>query len=153
MTRLKQTNTFLVEIIIVILFFSLSVAVTLQLFVSAHADSTLSSEKNIALMRAQSVCEQIREADPGAPESFEKKIEGCTLTEQNGSVGRYEVCFDKDWNIVNTQSAYYLMTIEINSTQEESGLLISAAVSVAKDKNGTAQMLTQLNTSRYLAQS
>lgn len=152
MTKLKQTNTFLVEIVIVILFFSLSVAVTLQLFVSAHANSTLSSEKNIALMRAQSVCEQIREAGPGAPESFEKKIEGCTLTEQNGSVGRYEVCFDKDWNIVNMQSAY-LMTIEINSTQEESGLLINAAVSVTKDKNGVAQMLTQLNTSHYLAQS
>jgi hypothetical protein len=51
---------FLMEFIIVILFFSLSVVVTLQMFVTAHQMDTESTQINGALLHAQNVAEQFK---------------------------------------------------------------------------------------------
>ncbi len=51
---------FLLELILVILFFSLSTAVTLRLFVAAHGKEQESSRISDALERAQDTAEQFR---------------------------------------------------------------------------------------------
>ncbi|MDR0936888.1 MAG: hypothetical protein LBM98_09425 [Oscillospiraceae bacterium] len=51
---------FLMEFIVVILSFSLSVTITLQLFVSAYQKGERSEEISVALLHAQNIAEQIK---------------------------------------------------------------------------------------------
>ena len=63
-TKTNKRNAFFVEIIIIILFFSLSVVISLELFVQGHLKSELSEQKNMALIRAQSAAERLEGWDP-----------------------------------------------------------------------------------------
>ena len=74
--RTKKRNAFFVEIIIVILFFSLSVVVSLELFVQGHMKSLLSEQKNMALIRAQSAAELVQGYDPSGYEPLSERLEG-----------------------------------------------------------------------------
>ena len=56
----NSAAVFLMELIIVILFFSLSIVVTLRLFMTAYTTDKKSSELNEALIQAQSTAEQFR---------------------------------------------------------------------------------------------
>jgi len=56
----SRTALFLMELIIALLFFSLSSAICLQFFVRAHILSKQTKELNNAVMISQSVCEVMR---------------------------------------------------------------------------------------------
>ncbi len=70
-----RANSFLIEMIIVLLFFSISISVTLGLFVEAHNNSISSREKNHAMILAQNVVEQVHSGDTSL--NF---IEGANIT-------------------------------------------------------------------------
>ena len=55
-----KTNSFLLEMILMILFFSVSAAVILQLFASSHNIQKQSSSKNEALLYAQTLAEEMK---------------------------------------------------------------------------------------------
>lgn len=56
----RGSMAFLMELIVVILFFSLSTAVTLRLFVAAHEKERESTRLSDAVERAQDTAEQFR---------------------------------------------------------------------------------------------
>lgn len=59
MKRLTRANTFLLEMIIVLLFFSLAAAVTLTFFSKAHRMASNSQELNYAVIAAQDFAESL----------------------------------------------------------------------------------------------
>ena len=58
-----KTNSFLLEMILMILFFSVSAAVILQLFASSHNIQKQSSSKNEALLYAQTLAEEFKASE------------------------------------------------------------------------------------------
>lgn len=60
MRQTRKSSLFLIELIIAILFFSLSSAVCVSLFSASHSMTEESENRNIALLEAQSVAEIYR---------------------------------------------------------------------------------------------
>lgn len=54
------TAVFLMELVLVILFFSLSTTVTLRMFMTAHQQEQQSAQLSTALLQAQDIAEQFR---------------------------------------------------------------------------------------------
>lgn len=97
----SKTSLFLMEIIIAIFFFSLSSAICLRLFVSAHTLSQHDSDLNNALLWSQSLSESFYGCNGNLlmiknlyPDSFLSDGE----TEGDGTI---IIFFDKDWNVVD----------------------------------------------------
>ncbi len=149
MAKLKQRNAFFLEFIVVILFFSLSAAVILQLFVSANNSSMLSYEKDMALIRAQSVCEEIRAAGLDFSERLET-MEGCRLQSGGETQGQYVIFYDKDWKATQAHSLYR-MTVDYCLQREKAGTMVTASVSISKQETEAPQELAQLNISHYVS--
>ncbi|MEG1702581.1 MAG: type II secretion system protein [Erysipelotrichaceae bacterium] len=88
----KQQHTspsiaYLVEIIIVILFFAISSAICIQVFVSAHHLSVDAINRNHALMNAQKVIEEAKHKN-----QIEEDIQ-----------------YDEDWERINTKGKYHIV--------------------------------------------
>ena len=66
MNRGENRNPALVELILVLLFFSLSALVLVQVFVKAHLTSEESRTQTLGLLKAQDVMDQWKE-DPEHP--------------------------------------------------------------------------------------
>lgn len=105
-----RVNTFLVEIIVVILFFSLSAAVTLQVFAATHTKGQQSVDLNKAVTLAQQLTEQYR-ADGD-------QNEWCTSPELEGKNTIYTLQYDKDWNPVQ-QTGKYLLEFTVSALSED----------------------------------
>lgn len=63
MNKTSKPNSMLIELVIVLLFFSLSAAVILQLFFAAHNASVRASVDSSALMMAEDVAERFSVSD------------------------------------------------------------------------------------------
>lgn len=129
-----KTNTLLMELIIVILFFSLSAVITLQLFVTAHEQSTLSHDKTMALLRAQNVAEELRADESSVLTGFSELEED-----------RYMICYNEDWEPSGETGAYE-MSVQVERKPSEYGTMMELDVRVNKG----GQELCSLQTSRYL---
>ena len=129
-----KTNTLLMELIIVILFFSLSAVITLQLFVTAHEQSTLSHDKTMALLKAQNVVEEIQ-----ADES--DTLSGFIELEED----RYIICYNEDWE-PSGETGSYELSVQVGRKPSEYGTMMELDVRVHKDD----KELCGLQTSRYL---
>lgn len=68
--RRSKPNALLIELVIVLLFFSLSVAVILQLFVAAHEKSVRGSVDSQATMMAEDVADRFYASDLKAADFF-----------------------------------------------------------------------------------
>lgn len=118
MNRFKKSKTslFLMELIITIMFFSVSAAVCMQLFVKTHLLGKKTMELNHAVAEAQCFAEIMRGTDgsleqivsqyPDAVsdgESFFKVYYDSDFAKCDYSVAEYEadVTLDPDWNIQN----------------------------------------------------
>lgn len=102
----SKSNLFLMELIILILFFSIASAICVRLFVSAHLDSLESAALNRAVLAAQSAVEVYKNADdPG--EAFSAQLNAAA--EGGGFVVRY----DAEWQPLpeGKQPAYLLKII------------------------------------------
>ena len=105
-----KTNSFLLEMILMILFFSVSAAVILQLFASSHNIQKQSSSKNEALLYAQTLAGQNLLA---------------RTSEQTEE--RY---LDENWQETGKDNAVYTAQITLSSQSTAAGQLFSATVSV-----------------------
>lgn len=113
-TRRASTkrNAFLVEIVIVILFFSISVSVILQLFVAAHQKSQQSRDTNVAMIKAQEIAEGFQGLDSleltqvqGLP-----YIQDVRQVERGAVTGR--VLLDENWQPTE-ETGRYLIELQI----------------------------------------
>lgn len=150
MKQVSKTNPFFVEIILVILFFSVSVAVTLQLFVAAHGKAQQSKELNAAVMKAQTVAESLSGVTDS--EQLSLLLPGSVKTNGENGVVRYILSYDKDWN-ETTQPASYQMQILLKQAQEKSGTNLQAEITVGKiiEKDKAQKNIYSLTTEHYVA--
>ncbi|MCR4902475.1 MAG: hypothetical protein K6A23_06430 [Butyrivibrio sp.] len=110
------------EIIIVILFFSISSAVCIQLFTKAHLLSESSVNLDQATMHAQSVAELFWgcSGDIEAMSIYDNLDSIIISNDENIDVHRMLILFDKDWNIIDTptnddarETACYMIIADI----------------------------------------
>lgn len=121
---------FLVELLMVILFFSLSAAVTLRLFVSAYQQETASLHLSAALEKAQDTAELFR---------------------ANGSSLFSSSC----WESGDTAGLYqqaqgdYLLQVAVKTDESPAGVMESADIVVYLSGQPDGEPVTRLSVSRY----
>ncbi len=150
MKQVSKANPFFVEIIFVILFFAVSVAVTLQLFAAAHGKAQQSKELNAAVMQAQTVAESLSGITNS--EQLSLLLPGSVKTNgENGEV-QYILSYDKDWN-ATTQPASYQMKIVLKKAQEKNGTNLQAEITVGKmtGKDTAQKNIYSLTAEHYVA--
>ena len=90
-TPAKRSSLFLLELIIAILFFSLTSAVCVQIFVRAHLISRQTQELNTALEKVSGFCEVFLAGD-----SFSALLpEDASVSENADGSAEYLVFYDK----------------------------------------------------------
>lgn len=140
MNRMGKTRAFLVEFILVILFFSISAVITLQLFVAANEKSTLSSEKTAAYLKMQTMAEEIK----GKGTYFESYFSAA-----NGwkDFTRY---YDREFNISDVETASYVLRAELKQTEHTGGELAAVVLTFYKIKAGQEEEICSLQVQSYL---
>ena len=111
-----KTNSFLLEMILMILFFSVSAAVILLLFASSHNIQKQSSSKNEALLYAQTLAEEMKSSGQNLLARTSEQTE--------------ERYLDENWQETGKDNAVYTAQITLSSQSTAAGQLFSATVSV-----------------------
>lgn len=141
-----SVNSFFIEIIIVICFFAVSAAVTLQLFAAANSRAQQSSDLSAAVVQAQDVAERFKGI--ASPEKLAETLQAVVSTSHDGTE-HLRLDYDKAWN--RTRSApYYTVDIALTKDAAESGMLLKADISVLRRKTSGDNKLYTLNAARYL---
>ena len=123
-TPAKRSSLFLLELIIAILFFSLTSAVCVQIFVRAHLISRQTQEENMALEKIFGFTEVFLTgtslADlPGvtATESSDSNTDSDTVSMTSDTNAQttedYLIYYDSDWQTCSVSDASYLIRIQI----------------------------------------
>ena len=130
-----KANSFLLEMILMILFFSVSAAVILQLFASAHNIQKQSSSKNEALLYAQTLAEEFKTSESNLLTSTSEQTQ--------------ERYLDENWQESEKDRAVYTAQIKISSQSTAAGKLFFAAISVFS-ADAEKQLLCQIPATVYL---
>jgi len=107
----SKSGLFLIELIIAVGFFALASAVCIQLFATAHNLRTRSFGLQMAVVSAQSAAESFKATGANAHRMSE--LLGGDLIGTRLTLG-----YDENWVPVRTQTARYLMVVEINTSEE-----------------------------------
>jgi len=111
-SRLKsKTSLFLMELVIVIMFFSVCAALCMQMFVKAHMIGIQTKELNHAVAISQGFAEVMRGTD-GSLESILEYYP--TAVTDNGTF--FEVYYDRDFNTCDYSDAAYVGDVSVNPT-------------------------------------
>lgn len=131
MDKIGKTRTFLTEFIIVILFFSLSIVITLQLFLAAYNQSELSKNTTIAYIKAQNIAEEIKVYSDKLDEflTLGNGWEKSGLSEEESYTRFYNI----DWIISNEEEAIYIMIADLQYHEQEAGKLLQVDL-ILKEK-------------------
>ena len=109
-TSAKRSSLFLLELIIAILFFSLTSAVCVQIFVRAHLISRQTQELNTALEKVSGFSEVFLAGD-----SFSALLpEDASVSENADGSAEYLVFYDKNWQLCSSSDATYEIQIRID---------------------------------------
>ena len=150
MNRIGKTRAFLTEFIIVILFFSLAVVVTLQLFLAAHNQSELSKDTTIANIKSQNIVEEIKVHSDNLEEF---------LTAGNGWLKSkvtdeeiYTRFYNKDWVVSTEQDSFYIMTVNLNYEDKDAGRLLKVILILEEklDRNQRMEPLCNIVVKSYI---
>ncbi len=134
-TKGSKTKLFLLEMVIILLFFAFAGAVCMNLFAKAKMISEQSTDLTQAMLQAQAAAEAVKTTG-GDERELEKLIGGAP--DEAGLI----VYYDREWNPVKEKAnSVYAMKIELG---REAGTLDS---SISVDKAGA--MIYDLNVSQY----
>ncbi|MBR6637986.1 MAG: type II secretion system protein [Lachnospiraceae bacterium] len=116
MKNIGKVRAFLTEFVLVILFFSLSAVIALQLFLKANDKSEQSRNLTMAYMVAEQTAEAIKSGD--ADESLEELLnrKGCW--------------YDKDWVACDEAEAEFVMSLKVVTETTAAGELVDVVVVV-----------------------
>lgn len=135
--KTSKSGLFLLELMIIILFFAITSAVCVQLFVTAHLTDQHSSDLNRAVLEVQSAAECFKE---GTTTQELCAMLGAKLNSDSTISVRY----DKEWNRSLTgENCPY--TLQITNQSLTDGML-SADVSMHKEDD----LLFQVTVQRYM---
>ena len=116
MKNIGKVRAFLTEFVLVILFFSLSAVIALQLFLKANDKSEQSRNLTMAYMVAEQTAEAIKSGD--ADESLEELLnrKGCW--------------YDKDWVTCDEAEAEFVLSLKVVTETTAAGELVDVVVVV-----------------------
>ena len=103
--RNSRASLFLMELMISILFFSLSSAVCIQLFVKAHTINEKTEDKSNAILIAQDISEYFHHADGDKEQILSY------YTEYEETADGVLLYFTQNSNSCSASSAYYVATL------------------------------------------
>jgi hypothetical protein len=147
MNRSSDTfNSFFIEMIIVILFFAISSAVTLRLFVAADSRADQSSDLSTAVIKAQDIAEQIQGIS--SPDKLPAALRAAKRT-GSGGTEHFQIGYDRQWN-ETSGAPRYAADITVAKTTSESGMLVRAEISVSRIEPGGAIRIFALSPAKYL---
>lgn len=115
MERTANNNTFFIEIIIVILFFSICTVSIMNFFVISYRENQNSSDINKAVILAQNTAEEFK----SNPNVFMENKLYSNFYEEQGNLN-FDFWYDKDFNIINENHSVhipipvYIMKIKIS---------------------------------------
>ncbi|WMJ22324.1 hypothetical protein RBG61_10025 [Paludicola sp. MB14-C6] len=148
MKKASVSNSFFIEIIIAILFFSLCVAITLQLFVDAHLKSVLSAETNIAIVRLQNEAEEIKSSKSFS--NIQRVYQQYQNQTENNEKLTYQIPLDDDWNITKGKAKYFIH-IKLKNTLMSNGIMVQANIAAIKIDNNAKKALCDIDVNHYIA--
>nr|WP_319489615.1 hypothetical protein [uncultured Caproiciproducens sp.] len=138
-----QVNSFFIEIILVILFFAISVTVTLQLFVAANNRAQQSSDLSVSVIQAENIAEQVLSL------TSSDQVPQALKTAQLKNDETYLICYDKDWNQTKSEPRF-VMGVTLKKTPSAGGTMVSADIDVYRRQNGSQKDIYSLSSSKYL---
>lgn len=94
-TNKSHSSLFLIELMIVLVFFALASTVCIQLFVQSHLLSQSTAEQNEAILLAESMAEEFRAAD--------------------GDISEKEVYYDENWSVCSREEASYAREVTVRT--------------------------------------
>ena len=115
MKEKSKTSLFLMELVLMILFFAVSAAVCMRVFSSAQLKSNHSDDLSNASLKAQSAAECWKLSQGEA--SLAAEVLGGEKTE-NGAA----VYFDKNWKNCGESEAEYVLELEKNGNDANIGV-------------------------------
>ncbi len=118
MKNIGKVRAFLTEFVLVILFFSLSAVIALQLFLKANDKSELSKNMTMAYIVAEQTAEAIRseEGEVSLEELLDRK--GCW--------------YDKEWKLCDETEAKFVLSLSVVSEKTVAGVLVDIVVIVSE---------------------
>ncbi len=140
-----KKNPALIELIIVIFFFSLSAAIIVQLFAASYQISRQSYRESIAVIRAQDIIEQLK-TDPINPGKILLNWEN--TKDQDGDI--FTAYVDEKMNIIDKSQSTYKFVIHIENAGGDSGTLVAIHMYVY-DNVANNRMIFELKLSRYMS--
>ncbi len=111
--RSSKAKLFLIELIIIILFFAFAGGVCMNMFVAAKRVSTRSTDVTNASMMAQAAAEAVKS---GGEQGFLDAVTGA-----EGMNGSYSVAYDAQWTVVPEGQGIYTMRVDFS--QQDNGIL------------------------------
>ncbi len=129
----SKSGLFLMELIIVILFFSISAAICMRIFSTAKIKSDFSRDISNASVKAQNCAEAYKAYDANF-----KKI--ASVTEGNINKNKLIVYYDLNWEATNSKdNAKYVLTLE---NKRDSNIKETGKIYVEKIDGGSLFELT-----------
>lgn len=123
----SKTSLFLMELIIAILFFSLSCAVCIQLFFKAHHVSRKSEDLSSAVLWCENVAELFRGCDGDMSEMTALLEDTDHFRITTDADDEFSIFFDEDWNpITEASHVTYEIQCEIYDKDDFQTAVITA---------------------------
>lgn len=143
-----KKNPALVELILVILFFSLSSTVLVQLFVRAKDMSETSRAQTMGLVFAQDWIEQWK-ANPAHPETVFLADEGWKEEDSTEGGPCFSIEIDENMQTGLTEAGIYEVWVRLNGEGRDAGKLCKIAVSIVRKRD--QREILELETAAYLS--
>ncbi|HML38573.1 MAG TPA: type II secretion system protein [Bacillota bacterium] len=145
MKSMSRSHLFLIELIVVILFFAFAGAVTVQVFAKAHELAHDTEALNGATLAVQSAAEADKAAQFGEIDaSFD-----ATKAPADGASGmanaRAPVYFDADWRLTDPDGAVYVLTSEVVLEERPAGVMAVFHYAAASGN----KIIYELDTKKY----
>ena len=145
MKRHSGIHSFFLEMILVLLFLSVSCAAVLQLFSAAHATARRSAELNAAMVLAQSAAETVQSAE--TPADLDRLFQN-GRKKQEGKASVYTADCGADGSPAGQNAAYRVETA-VRTSDAAPGVMLEAKITVFSGDGSSRRELFTLNTKKY----
>lgn len=141
-TSVRHVNSFFIEIILVVFFFSIACAILIQVYAKAFEQNLEAEKINSATLKGQSISEVFSssgDVKKTLTTVFGDKKYTSTLDDT------FKLNFDKDWNL-STNNIYYCVIIKTTTNSTSSGKLSIANIEILNK----SEPLFSITSSSYL---
>lgn len=144
MRSVGHSRAFLIEMVFVLLFFSLSCVVIVQVFWAAYDNARLSREETGALMQAQATVEQWKAGQADASRAFRQ--EDGWLPAPSGT--EYTAYYNEAWETASATDASYRLNVAVAREETPGGALCRVDAQMVRLEDG--RLLCSIPAARYV---